>query len=332
MAQQPVKEARQPNGAPASSRCRHLLEAADTRYSTGCYDLGPIRHLYPFESHYLEVGGARMHYVDEGAGEPVVMLHGNPTWSFLYRNLICGLRDSHRVIAPDHVGCGLSDKPQEYPYRLATHIGNLEHLIDHLGLADITLAMHDWGGAIGCGYAVRHPNRVRRLIVFNTAAFFGRTPWRIRLCRLPLFGPVAVRGLNAFARCAIHMACSNRRRMTKDIRAGYLLPYDSYAHRVGILRFVQDIPVGRSHPTYSLIESIDAGLAWLRGLPVLICWGLRDFCFDEAFLAAWTDRFPEAEVHRFAEAGHYVIEDAGEQIMPIVRAFLGGGRSGGSPH
>ena len=174
------------------------------------YDLQPIRHLYPFASHYFDTGGRRMHYVDEGAGPAVVMLHGNPTWSFYYRELITALRDSYRVIAPDHIGCGLSDKPQDYPYTLATHIENLERLLDHLGLDDITLAMHDWGGAIGCGFAVRHPQRVGRLIVLNTAAFLGRTPWRIRMCRLPVLGPLLVRGLNGFARTATLMACKDR--------------------------------------------------------------------------------------------------------------------------
>ncbi len=286
------------------------------------YDLGPIRHLYPFESHYIELGGPRMHYVDSGRGPAVVMLHGNPTWSFYYRDLIRGLCDECRVIAPDHVGCGLSDKPQDYPYALATHIDNLERLIDHLGLDQITLAMHDWGGAIGCGFVVRQPQRVRRLIVFNTAAFPGRTPLRIRACRLPIFGPIAVRRLNAFARTAAWMACKNRSRMTPDVRAGYLLPYDSRANRVAILRFVQDIPAGSSHPTYPLIRSIEAGLTELRDRPMLICWGMRDFCFTARFLDGWIERFPEAEVHRFAEAGHYVVEDAAEAILPLVRSFL----------
>ena len=286
------------------------------------YNLGPIRHLYPFESHYLELSGPRMHYVDSGRGPAVVMLHGNPTWSFHYRDLIRGLCDDYRVIAPDHVGCGLSDKPQDYPYTLATHIDNLERLIDHLGLDQITLVMHDWGGAIGCGFAVRRPQRVHRLIVFNTAAFPGRTPLRIRACRLPIFGPIAVRRLNAFARCGTWMACKNRSRMTPDVRAGYLLPYDNYPNRVAILRFVQDIPVGPSHPTYPLIRSIEAGLAELRDRPMLICWGMRDFCFTERFLDCWIERFPEAEVHRFAEAGHYVVEDAADEILPLVRSFL----------
>ena len=288
--------------------------------------MGPIpqaiQHLYPFKPHYLSVGGPRMHYVDEGQGPAVVMLHGNPTWSFYYRELISGLCDQYRVIAPDHVGCGLSDKPQRYAYTLATHIENLERLLERLKLEEFTLVVHDWGGAIGFGYACRHPERVRRFIIFNTAAFFGRIPVRIRVCRVPIFGMLAVRGLNGFARAAVRMACKDRRRMTGAVQAGYLLPYADFRSRIAIHRFVQDIPTSSSHPTYPLMRSIETALSQLRDRPMLICWGMRDFCFTEAFLDGWIDRFPEAQVHRFADAGHYVVEDAGEAILPLIQGFL----------
>jgi len=284
--------------------------------------LAAIRPLYPFTHRYLDVGGVRMHYVDEGTGRPVVLLHGNPTWSFYFRELIAALRVDHRVIAPDHVGCGLSDKPGRYPYTLRTHIDNLGRLLDHLQLEDVTLGMHDWGGAIGFGFAARQPERVQRFIVFNTAAFFGRLPWRIRVCRAPLFGSLAVRGANAFVRGALRMACRNRARMTPEVRRGYLLPYDSYAHRVAVLRFVQDIPLHPSHPTYPLVESIQNSLPRFRSRSMLVLWGMRDFCFNERFLAGWIERFPQAEVHRFAAAGHYVVEDAAEEIIAHVRRFL----------
>ncbi|MCP4245722.1 MAG: alpha/beta fold hydrolase [bacterium] len=265
-----------------------------------------------------------MHYVDAGSGPPVLMLHGNPTWSFYYRELIADLSADHRVIAPDHIGCGLSDKPRRYPYRLATHIDNVERLADRLGLEDITLAVHDWGGAIGFGLAARRPERVRRFVILNTAAFFGRVPWRIRMCRWPIFGPLAVRVANGFAGGAIRQACCNRQRMTPDVRAGYLLPYGSYADRVGVLRFIQDIPTRRSHPTHATIEAIEAALPTFRDRPMLIAWGMRDFCFDRQFLQGWIDRFPDAQAHRFELAGHYVLEDAAEEIIPLVRGFLTG--------
>lgn len=279
--------------------------------------------MYPFESRYVDVAGGRMHYVDEGNGPPVVMLHGNPTWSFHYRELIKGLRDRYRVIAPDHIGCGLSDKPPEYPYTLSTHIDNLERLIDHLALSNVMLAVHDWGGPIGFGWAARHPQRVRGFILFNTAAFMsGRMPLRIRVCGLPLFGELAVLRLNAFARAAIRMACRKPERMTPEVRTGYLLPYDTPAHRVAILCFVRDIPYGPKVPSFRVLRQIEAALPQFRDRPMVIFWGMQDFCFTDRFLKDWTDRFPEAVVHRFEDAGHYVVEDAHERILPLLSDFL----------
>ncbi len=286
-------------------------------------DLSGLEDLYPFESHYLDVAGGRMHYVDQGDGPPVVMLHGNPTWSFYYRELIKGLRDRYRVIAPDHIGCGLSDKPQQYPYTLSTHIDNVERLIDHLDLSDVTLAVHDWGGPIGFGWAARRPDRVRGFIVFNSAVFLGgRVPFRIRICRRPIFGDIAVRGFNAFARAAVHMACCKRDRMTPQVKRGYLLPYDNAANRVGILCFVHDIPMTPKVPSHRVIKRIESALPRFRDRPMLICWGMKDFCFTDRFLAEWVARFPDARVHRFDDAGHYVVEDAHERILPLLKVFL----------
>jgi len=279
--------------------------------------------LYPFASHFVNLDGHRMHYLDEGDGSVVLMLHGNPSWSFYYRDLIKGLRDRYRVVVPDHVGCGLSDKPQDYSYRLATHISNVERLVDHLQLGDVTLAVHDWGGASGFGLAVRRYDLFRRFVVFNTAAFpGGRMPWRIGVCRIPVLGALAVRGLNGFAGGATFMACANRERMTPAVKRGYLLPYDSYVHRVAVHRFVQDIPTRPWHASYDTLADIGAGLSALRDRPMTIFWGMKDFCFTPKFLDEWIARFPEAEVHRFADAGHYVVEDAHERILPALNTFL----------
>jgi len=251
------------------------------------------------------------------------MLHGNPTWSFYYRTLITAFRTTHRVIVPDHMGCGLSDKPQDYPYTLEQHIANLEALLDSLGLERITLVLHDWGGAIGMGYALRHPKRVKRFVLFNTAAFpSSRIPFRIALCKLPIIGSLAVRGLNAFAGLAPSLACAKQERMTPTVKAGYLAPYDSYAHRVAVLRFVQDIPLSPAHPTYALLEQIGNGLATFQDHPMLIIWGEQDWCFTTEFLAEWQQRFPQADVHLIPDAGHYVVEDAYEQIIPWIREFF----------
>lgn len=278
---------------------------------------------YPFPSHFLDLDGLRYHYVDEGRGEPLLMVHGNPTWSFAWRNLIKQLSRDHRVLAVDHIGCGFSDKPQEYPYTLAQHVANLQRFVERLGLERITLFAHDWGGAIGVGTAVRLPERFARFVLFNTAAFrSNRIPLRISACRLPIFGPLAVRGLNAFARAALSMAVEKPERMTPPVRAGYLAPYGNWSSRVAVLRFVQDIPLKPSHPSYPVLEEIEAGLPRFRESPMLLVWGERDWCFTPAFLEEFQRRFPQAETLRLPDAGHYVFEDAHERIIPRVREFL----------
>ncbi|NTW02842.1 MAG: alpha/beta fold hydrolase [Oscillochloris sp.] len=284
-------------------------------------DLTAIRHLYPFRTARLAVPGGAISYVDEGAGPPVVMVHGNPTWSLYYRRLINALRDTHRVIVPDHMGCGLSDKPQDYPYRLENHIENLTLLLDHLRLGPVDLVVHDWGGAIGMGWATRHPDLVRRIIVLNTSAFLSpRLPLRIALCRTPVFGDIALRGLNAFAGVATFMAVE--RPMGDDLRMAYLLPYNSWHNRIAQLRFVQDIPMHPTHPTWSVVDGIDRELTVLRNKPMQILWGGKDWCFSDHFLAGWLQRFPQAQVMRFDHAGHYVLEDAHEEIVPRAVRFL----------
>ena len=282
-----------------------------------------MTNLYPFSSHSLQLDRLRYHYLDEGSGENLLMLHGNPTWSFYYRNLILGLKGSYRCVVPDHMGMGKSDKPQDYPYTLSRHIDNLEKLTDHLELDDITLVVHDWGGAIGMGFAVRHPERIRRLVIFNTAAFLSsEIPLGLSLCRIPGFGAIAIRGFNMFARGAIRWACVKQERMTEEVRAGYLAPYDNFANRVANLRFVQDIPISPDSPSYSVIQHIEENLKLFREHPVQIIWGAHDFVFNDHFLKRWQEIFPQAEVHRMEDAGHYVVEDAHERILPLLYEFL----------
>jgi len=291
-------------------------------------EISPFRDLYPFESHSFALPGTswRYHFLDEGPrtpGEAVVMLHGNPTWSFYYRNLVLALRDKFRCVVPDHIGCGLSDKPQDYAYTLAHHIANVDHLFAHLELREVTLVMHDWGGAIGMGAAALKPERIKKLVVLNTAAFSSaHMPWQLSLCRIPLFGAVAIRGFNSFARGALSMAVAHPERLTPQVRAGFLAPYDSWANRIANLRFVQDIPTHPRHQSWPLLKEIEASLARFRDRPMLICWGMKDWCFDESFLRGWQERFPHAEVMRIEDAAHYVLEDAHERIAPKVREFL----------
>lgn len=288
-------------------------------------DVPPWRSLYPFRPHCFELGPHRLHYLDEGPRQapPLLLLHGNPTWSFYWREAVRALRDRFRVIAPDHLGCGLSDKPQRWGYRLADHVANLERLVRALELREISLAVHDWGGAIGMGLATRDPDRIARLIVTNTAAFPApRLPLRIAACRVPLLGALAVRGLNAFARAATRMATA--RGLEPAVAAGLLAPYGSWADRIAILRFVEDIPMRPGHPSWPTLLAIDQGLARLLGKPMLILWGERDWVFTPAFREEWRRRFPEAAVRSFPQAGHYLIEDARAEVLAEMQSFLAG--------
>lgn len=281
------------------------------------------RPLYPFASHTLTLDSWRYHYLDEGSGEPLLMVHGNPTWSFYWRNLILAFRDRHRVVVPDHMGCGWSDKPQAYPYCLSTHIANLVQLIEHLDLRAVTLLVHDWGGPIGLGAALRVPDRIARLVLFNTGAYPPPfLPWRLRVCRTPWLGRWAIRRLNLFARAALWMAVAKPERMTPEVRAGLLAPYDSWEHRVAIDRFVADIPATPRHPTWQVLEEIERGLESLADRPVQMIWGMRDWCFRPECLDLLLKAFPAAEVERLTDASHYVIEDAHERIIPLVETFL----------
>jgi haloalkane dehalogenase len=291
-------------------------------------DLSKFKHLYPFRANYLDRNGLRYHYVDEGAGDPVLMIHGNPTWSFYYRGLVRRLAPHYRAVVPDHIGCGLSDKPppSRYDYRLKTRIADLEALVDRLQLPPrLTLIVHDWGGMIGMALALRRPEAVKRLVVLNTAAFLPpkdkRLPLRLRMVRnRRRLSEPAVLGLNLFVRAALVMAA--HRKMAADVRAGLTAPYNSWNNRRATLKFVQDIPVDPGDPSYDIVRRVDQGLHRLADRPMLVCWGERDFVFDLDYLDEWRKRFPEAEVHTFADAGHYVLEDAADKIPALVEGFL----------
>ena len=282
-----------------------------------------FEELYPFKARSLELGSLRYSYLDEGEGEVLLMLHGNPTWSFYYRNLVLGLKDQYRCVVPDHMGCGFSEKPFNYNYTLSQHIDNLEALVDSLQLQNITLVLHDWGGAIGMGFAVRHPEKIARIIVFNTAAFLSdHIPASINFCRLPVLGPIAILLFNVFVRGAFARACVHKERLTAKVREGYLAPYNTYHNRIGILRFIQDIPMNSRVPSYSVVKSIQEKLSQFQDCPMMIVWGKQDFCFDDHFFNRWKEYFPAAEVHEVMDAGHYVVEDAHERIIPWMQKFL----------
>ena len=285
------------------------------------------RDLYPFEGRFFERDGLRLHHLDEGAGPPLVMLHGNPTWSFCFRNLVLALRDDHRVIAPDQIGCGLSDKPDDtrYDYTLARRTDDLEALLEAIAPGErVTLVGHDWGGLIGMAWAARHPERVARLVLMNTAAFRLpeglEVPASMRFLRDSRLGALSVLHANLFCRAAAWLAPA--RRMPRAVRRAYCAPYDTPDHRRATLRFVQDVPLDPAHPSYEALCQVERGLALFARTPTLLLWGMRDRVLPPKVLEVFEKTWPHAEVHRFANAGHYLLEDVGDEIAARMRDFL----------
>jgi len=289
---------------------------------------GDWRTLYPFQSHWIGARGTRLHYIDEQPPEtlaprPVLLfVHGNPTWSFHWRTLISTLRSRYRCVAVDHLGCGLSDKPDGL-LSLLDHIDNLATLVERLDLKKVTLVAQDWGGAIGLGAMLRMPERLERIVLFNTGAFPpSYIPWRIRACRVPFVGRLAVQGGGLFNRAALRMTLARRRRLEPQIAAAYLAPYNSWANRRAVYGFVKDIPSNPQHPTWQTLAGVERQLPTVADRPALLVWGMRDWCFRPDCLERFARAWPHAEVHRLADVGHWVLEDAPEDALPLVEQFL----------
>ncbi|MDR6841658.1 alpha/beta fold hydrolase [Pseudoxanthomonas sacheonensis] len=285
---------------------------------------------YPYTPKKFEVRpGLSMSYLDEGPreGEVVVMLHGNPSWSYYWRNLVSGLSDKYRCIVPDHIGMGHSDKPgdRDYDYTLQSRIDDVTALLNHLGIAGpVTLAVHDWGGMIGFGWALTHAAQVKRLVITNTAAFplpaAKKMPWQLSLGRDSKFGAFVIRAFNAFSSGASYQGVETK--MPADVRRAYVSPYNNWANRISTLRFMQDIPLHPGDKAWALVEAAGQRLPQFADRPAFIGWGLKDFVFDKHFLAGFTKALPNAQVTAFEDAGHYVLEDKRAELVPAIRKFL----------
>ena len=274
------------------------------------------------------MNGFRYHYVNEGEGEPVVMLHGNPTWSFYYRSLIDKLSPGCQTVAVDHLGCGKSDKPSkaEYDYKLKNRVDDFEKLMDNLDFKQkITLVVHDWGGMIGMAYALRHPEKIGRIVITNTSGFFPageNIPFRLWIMRyIRPFAKPATLGLNLFSAAAIYMAA--KKPLAQAVKKGLTAPYNSWKNRIATYEFVQDIPLAPGHPSYDLVNEVDENLTSLAHIPMLICWGKHDFIFTPGYYKEWVRRFPDAEAHFFETAGHYILEDEPEKVTALIHNFIG---------
>ncbi|MCK4767639.1 MAG: alpha/beta fold hydrolase [Desulfobacula sp.] len=284
--------------------------------------------LYPFESKFININGHDLHYIDEGEGEPVVMVHGNPTWSFYYRHLIQTLSPDFRTIAPDHIGCGFSDKPdaKTYHYTLESRIKDLDTLITHLNINEkINLVLHDWGGMIGLAWAVDHIDRIDKIIITNTSGFFlpeeKQFPfllWLIKTIRI--FAVPAVLGLNVFAKGALYLG--SEKKLPPKVKKGLVKPYNSWKNRIATLKFVQDIPINKKDQSYAIVDHVDRHLKRLDEASLMFLWGAKDFVFDLEFLNEFRRRFPRAATHVFHDAGHYLFEDKPEETACLIETFL----------
>lgn len=278
--------------------------------------------VYPFESHTFVHDAGRVHYLDEGDGDPVVCLHGNPTWSFLYRHVIHDLRDDYRCLAPDYLGFGLSEKPRDFPYTPEAHAGVVADLLDHLDLHDVTLVVQDWGGPIGLDWATRNPDRVRAVVAGNTFAWplagDRRVRWFSRVLGSRL-GKLAVTRLDAFVRVVMPLVYADRSRLTLAIHRQYRRPFETPADRTGAWVFPREL-VGSGDWLARLWDRRDA----LADTPHLLVWGTADPAFGPRYLARWRRLRPDAEVVTFDDCGHYLQEERGPELADAVRAFLAG--------
>ena len=276
------------------------------------------RSEYPFAPHYLEVDGGRMHYVDQGQGHPIVFVHGTPTWSFLYRHLIKELSKSYRCIAPDHIGFGLSDKPADWAYRPEDHARNLRTLIEHLGLHDITLVVHDFGGPIGLSYAVEQQENVSRIVLFNTWMWSLRGDARVeRVSRVVSggLGKFLYMRLNFSPRVLFKAAMGDKTKLAKTIHRHYIDVFPSARERTGPWMLARAL-LGSSDWYNNLWQQ----RARIADKPTLILWGMKDPTFGERDLHHWQELFTNAQTITFLGAGHFVQEE--EEPGTVVHSFL----------
>ncbi len=282
--------------------------------------------LYPFTPHYYSHHGMDMHYVDEGSGEPVVMVHGDPTWGFLYRNFIPPLSQHYRCIVPDQMGMGKSAVPQERSlYRLEQHCANLEALLLHLDVRDITLVLHDWGGPVGLGFATRHPERIKRLVLMNTWAFApwpgGPFPRLLEIIRSDR-GEAFVLRKNGYLEPALLGTTYHNQKLTSNVMEAYRAPFPTPESRLAMLCWSRDIPVQENEVSYAEMKRIESGLSLFSGIPVLLVWGMQDPVIPAPVLNRWQQLFPHATTHEIEDASHFLQEDAPERIVQWIEKFL----------
>jgi haloalkane dehalogenase len=278
------------------------------------------RKEFPFKSFFLPLQIGEMHYIDEGRGEPIVMIHGNPTWSFLYRHLIKGLSKDYRCIAMDHIGFGLSDKPWNWSYYPEDHAKNLNQFIEKLHLKDITLVVQDWGGPIGLSYAISSPDNVKRLIIMNTWMWSVKgDPHYERFSKF-MGGPVGrflIKRFNFFVRVFMKKAMGDPAKLSGPVHQHYFKALEKPDERKGCWTFPKRI-IDSSEWLDSLWSQRDR----IKDKPALILWGMKDVAFREQELNKWSSLFTNCKVIRYGDTGHFVQEEQGSKLCPVIEDFL----------
>jgi haloalkane dehalogenase len=296
---------------------------------------------WPYEPRWFDTADGRLHYVDEGPrdGRPVVLVHGNPTWGYLYRNFIPPLVEAgHRAIVPDHLGFGRSDKPNDTElYRVPRHAERLDALLESLDLRGATVVPQDWGGPIGLYWATRHPERVDGLFILNTYAHGWKPealppgkdkvplPLPLHLFRTPLVGELLVKGLDAFKRGFLFgQGVVHRERLTPIVKRAYKDVHQGWSERTAILVFPREIPRTGGGPVVEMNTETERLLEQhFRSKPVAIMWAMKDVAFLPAYLdTLWLKTFPDAKAKKLEDAGHYLQEDAHERIVPELVRFV----------
>jgi haloalkane dehalogenase len=277
---------------------------------------------YPFRHNFFQTPSGTLHYVDEGEGEPVIFLHGNPSWSFQFRNVIKALSGAYRCIAPDHLGFGLSDKPPAWSYLPEDHAKNLDMFLESLDLHNMTLVVGDWGGPIGLSYAIRHPERIRNIVLTNTWLWSVRGDWYYQVFSKLMGGPVGrwlIVHRNFFAATLMRSMFGSKSLLTPEIHRQYIAPLARPEERKGCAVFPGQI-TGSSEWLQALWEQRHV----LQDKHMLIAWGMRDIAFRKKELATWMRAFPGAGVVRYEDAGHFVSEEKPAELATEIRNLLDG--------
>ena len=278
--------------------------------------------LFPFESRFFTTpSGQRMHFVDEGGGDPIAFVHGNPSWCFEFRHLIRGLRSELRCVAADHIGFGLSSRSErQEDHRPQAHARAFVALVEHLDLRDLTLFLSDWGGPIGLDFARRHPDRVKRIVLANTWCWPVADDFHFKAFSFLMsswIGQYFIKRHNGFVNRVLPMATGDKRVLTPEIMAHY--------------RNAQPTPDARS-ASAALPGQIVGATDWLRsiwseraafaGKPALLLWGLKDLAFRSQEFERWKSELSAFESHEFEDRGHSLAEEAPEKLLPVLRAFF----------